>query len=696
MLFKNIISAKNIMILWIVCICTFLGSVMVTSCTKSIRTLEISGFVKSGKNSIPFSTIKLFSTGNEHGVQVLGTAKSKKNGFFKISYPAPIDPNTVLYLTAEGHSLNAGKFTKSTIAHPVKLALMLGRNFINRNVIINERTTVATAFSMAQFFTEKGIDGTYPGLQNAADISHNLADPKTGDVAKMLDSIPNGFSTTTRATFNSLANMLGVCININAHCNELFTLSTPPAGTAPQNTFEAVLNIAHYPSQNLEALLAFSKKQNLYTPALSNTKNTTAWILALRYVGNGHEFNGPGNIAFDKEGNAWIANNYTFDLKPLDPTGKVCGDTHLLSLTPTGQDLPGAPYQGGGVYGAGYGITFDPNGNVWVGNFGFQGSNCLLNLQARSKSVSKFSAQGAALSPNTLGNSLGGFMGAGNSINQPQGTVSDLEGNIWIANCSGRSITQFPNGDPNRAFNIKPIDNLGNNLLIRPFDIAIDINGNAWVSSNGTNSLYHFDKKGNILHSLSGSAAETAGINLPMGVATDTLGNVWVSNSGIVRIACDNQDFPGFFEIVALTLDPNFNGKNASVTMINANGKATGPFKGAGLLVPWGMAIDGNNNVWASNFQGQRISQLCGAQPENCPPGAQTGDPISPEEGYFFDGLTRSTAVSVDPSGNVWATNNWEVFANQENPGGNAVVVFIGLAKPIKTPLIQTNLSPTS
>jgi hypothetical protein len=82
------------------------------------------------------------------------------------------------------------------------------------------------------------------------------------------------------------------------------------------------------------------------------------------------------------------------------------------------------------------------------------------------------------------------------------------------------------------------------------------------------------------------------------------------------------------------------------------------------------------------------VSELCGASPENCPPGYKTGDPISPEGGYFFNGLKRNTAVQIDPSGNVWLTNNWEVFANTQNPGGHEIVVFIGLAKPVKTTLI--------
>ena len=112
------------------------------------------------------------------------------------------------------------------------------------------------------------------------------------------------------------------------------------------------------------------------------------------------------------------------------------------------------------------------------------------------------------------------------------------------------------------------------------------------------------------------------------------------------------------------------------------------PIRGGGLILPWGIAVDGNDNVWVSNFDGTRVSQLCGAVPENCPPGYQTGDPISPDGGYSFSGLRRNTAVEIDPSGNVWATNNWLRDAMGQNPGGHEIVVFIGLAKPVKTPLI--------
>jgi hypothetical protein len=67
----------------------------------------------------------------------------------------------------------------------------------------------------------------------------------------------------------------------------------------------------------------------------------------------------------------------------------------------------------------------------------------------------------------------------------------------------------------------------------------------------------------------------------------------------------------------------------------------------------------------------------------------QVGDSISPDTGYQSDALQRVTAGAVDPSGNIWLTNNWKIDVDPEkNPGGNAVVIAVGAAAPVRTPVI--------
>jgi DNA-binding beta-propeller fold protein YncE len=128
---------------------------------------------------------------------------------------------------------------------------------------------------------------------------------------------------------------------------------------------------------------------------------------------------------------------------------------------------------------------------------------------------------------------------------------------------------------------------------------------------------------------------------------------------------------------------------DASVTALRPDGRPLPgtPFKGGGIQLPWGVAVDGDDHVWVANFGGQRLTELCGARPSTCPPGYRTGEGISPASGYGSDALTRNTGVAVDPSGNVWLADNWQNVPLQTNPGAHAVVVFVGIAAPVRAPL---------
>ena len=680
-------SALKIINLTIITILLTFG-LFLYSCDSDNNQAQIRGFVQSGELPIEFTNVVLRSTGTDEGMKMLGNAQTDETGFFQINYNPPQDPDAVLYLTTGDLIPIANTSTRINVSSQIRLAAVLGQRPVETDVVMNERTTVATAYAMAQFFDGEQIDGPSPGLQNAADILTRLVELDTGNTTFFLNTFPNGSSTTTQGAFNSLSNMLAACVRNNNECDTLFDLATPPGGEEPSNTLMAALNIAHFPWQHVQELFDLSLEEQVYGPSLVSTENINAWIIAIRYVGNGMEINGPGNTAFDADGNAWITNNFVFRDDPFDV---ACGDDHVLRLTPTGEDAPGAPYQGGGLYGAGYGITLDPEENVWIGNFAFQGEGCLLDPDRRSQSVSKFSPDGIPISPDSVGPVIGGFKGAGNTINYPQGTVSDFDGNIWIASCNADHVTQFPGGDPDEAFVIQETDDTDETIVVAPFDIAIDVDGNAWVTGNESFNVAKFDPEGNLIVNVTNEDFELPRFKLPIGVATDGFGNAWVANSGFVTAPCDGNSIPGLLAFILLILDPFFINPDASLIKVTSEGTPTA-FTGGGLILPWGIAVDGASNVWVSNFDGSIISQFCGEDTSNCPPGLETGDPIAPE-GFFFNGLKRSTSVEIDPSGNVWATNNFEILPAADNPGGDSMVVFIGLAAPVKAPLIGPPVS---
>ncbi|MCP4044997.1 MAG: hypothetical protein GY732_03295, partial [Gammaproteobacteria bacterium] len=352
------------------------------------------GAVMSGSQAVPYATVTVYQAGkHKRNARRLGSTQCDANGQFNVHYKKPSGKNAVLYMIADGEREPHWYRGAYSCDSAVRLATVLGKAPYPDSIIINERTTVATAYAMAQFIEGKRIGGPYPGMHNAAATVRNLVDLSDGGIGYKLNTAPNGENTSARPTLNSLANMLSACVRSVGNCDELFAKATPVGCPVPHNTLDAMVNIAHNPGNNVSDLLGFAQNQLTYSPALPGDADTNlsepnfinSWVLAILYTGAGMStddqlMDGPGNIAIDKHGNAWISINYAYS---SDPTDVVCGSTKLVKLTPTGDAAPGSPFGGddtlmdgvdaGGLYGAGFGIAIDPKENVWVSNFGFQG-----------------------------------------------------------------------------------------------------------------------------------------------------------------------------------------------------------------------------------------------------------------------------------------------------------------------------------
>jgi hypothetical protein len=124
------------------------------------------------------------------------------------------------------------------------------------------------------------------------------------------------------------------------------------------------------------------------------------------------------------------------------------------------------------------------------------------------------------------------------------------------------------------------------------------------------------------------------------GLGIDSQGNVWVTNrfgnsargatvlEDLVKIAKEggNPD-----PVLTRAMSKQQGGPDGgSVTLLQPDGSQYpgSPFTGGGLPGPWAATVDGNDNVWISNFAmpNSPITQLCGTRTENCPPGMKTGD----------------------------------------------------------------------
>jgi hypothetical protein len=121
---------------------------------------------------------------------------------------------------------------------------------------------------------------------------------------------------------------------------------------------------------------------------------------------------------------------------------------------------------------------------------------------------------------------------------------------------------------------------------------------------------------------------------------------------------------------------------SGNVTLLRPDGTPYpgSPFTGGGLPGPWAVVVDGNDNVWISNFAmpDSPIAQLCGVRTETCQPGMNTGDQISPPGGYVGGGLQMQTDIAIDSVGNVWVMNNWQDIASCIGKPGEALSTRCG------------------
>jgi sugar lactone lactonase YvrE len=649
------------------------------------RAATLQGIVSSGGTALPGYQVDLFAsypaTSGPQWVR-LGGAITDANGAFSIDHG----------VWPDAASATAPVLFAEARLGPVLLVTALGQApNVPANVVINERTTVAAANAFAQFVHGPAITGNDPGLANAAMMAGNLANPETGAVGARLGSSPNGVETATLATFNSLANVVASCVSSAGDCVRLFDATTVQGRPAPENVLEALANLVKnpafpgYPAAEMDPIFRIAADNASNQPAL--TARPTSWLLFLKITGGYYSLqastnlmNGPGNFAIDSHGDVWLDDNY----QPRPEGQFACAGRRVLKFLPSGDNYPGSPFFGGGVNGAGFGITLDQQDRVWIGNFGFQDPPCANTPEAATTdSVSVFAPDGTALTGPR------GFTKGG--IDYPQGMGSDRSGNVWVANCSKDTVTRIPVAARNQANNYPLVPDASASGRLKPFGLAVGRDGTVWVANNASGTVSILANDGSLLDTLPAMVDGKAMQSHPIGIAADTKGNMWIANSDWVDAPCPTTD--------QAALGP---ATNPSISLYDADTHQPfpgSPFSGGGLTLPWGIAVDGDDTVWVFNFGAAPIgtpsnavtsvARFCGADVSKCPAGLKTGDPISPSTGYQSDAFMRTTGGQIDPSGNIWMTDNWKIHVNPDrNPGGNAIVIAVGAAKPLKTPLI--------
>jgi hypothetical protein len=269
-----------------------------------------------------------------------------------------------------------------------------------------------------------------------------------------------------------------------------------------------------------------------------------------------------------------------------------------------------------------------------------------------------------------------------------QGTVVDpLSGNVWFAGFQSQTVFVYIGGSPANVARYDPGDD-----TFDPFGIAIAADGTAWVTSTNSQApqIVHLqlDSANHVITAI-GEPIHVGAQN--KGVVVDTGGNVWFA---------------------AASDDP----AKDCIYFFGSDGTRK-TFQGGGMHGPWGITLDGDDNLWVGNFGSMlpgdvfegRLTQLASAALPN--PTWNPGQPLTPSTGYTLPTagkpvtlangdplygpgadpslipMMRTTGLQVDAAGNVWTCNNWKPNFTVDyaggNSGGDGIVIFVGVATPL-------------
>ncbi|MBC6993326.1 hypothetical protein QWY85_19340 [Neolewinella lacunae] len=577
-------------------------------------------------------------------------------------------------------------------------------------VVVNELTTVASAFTCAQFFTGLQLSGNLRGITIAAKNTPNLVSPVTGSWGEVLLNPFNITQNETLARLNTLAALITACGTVNIEGYDwrgaFLDAATPLAGARPENTAEAMIGIAQSPwlhpadlfslfdkaypqpkdgfPAKPNSLVPVSRRSAPFVPYLSFAPADFAMILAFGQGG----ICAPGKLSLDADGNLWTGLNWM----PGAQNGVYQGiGGGLVKLDSTGRLLspPVTGYTGMGVDGAGWGTAVTEAGTCWVTSF--NGSIGVYRLEDGSPLLDDIPENTAVALKN-----IGGLQGIGVAPN----------GDVWIVGTSSNQMLYFPAGDIHRGRVVE--NNDLSKVLSAPFAVSIDNANRVWISNTNSKSLVRYSP-----------TEENSPVDRFIlagggrGVALDSKGNCWV--------ACNTSpEFPATTPTDGVSIIEGFalgyphleqtlgrNNKTGSVFMIpfDANpidaldettqGSNLTPYGDGELNAPWGISVDGNDDIWVANFLGRGVSFMAGANPTGRTKSFHTGDLIHT---IHSGSIQMLTDVVVDQAGNLWCANNWNlpqtVMQAKPDPafstwgGGSGVLVIYGIAKPAQTPVV--------
>jgi streptogramin lyase len=328
-------------------------------------------------------------------------------------------------------------------------------------------------------------------------------------------------------------------------------------------------------------------------------------------------------------------------------------------------------------------LGVDSTGAVWVANNPGEPAGVFNGV------ASKFSPVGVPVFANGI---------TGSGLYESVGLAIDAQNNVWIAN------EQSPGSVNSGLGSITVLNSAGQALsgttgytaggVDFPAAIAIDTNTNVWVADDDKAHVTLLSSNGQSLSGTTGyvnpgGTGGAPGLGFAISVAIDSSHNAWFGNQNdgtVTKVTpagqmtsyscCDSLPALAFDSSgdlwIANYYDDNVIKISSSGTILSTTPVPTGSH-------PQGVAIDGSGTAWSINYRSPGLFQLAGSA------ATSPGINLSPATGWAPDAaFVEAYSIAIDASGNLWVSNF----------GSNILTEVVGLAAPVKTPLIGPPQTP--
>jgi hypothetical protein len=260
----------------------------------SSAAVALGGSVHGGHQPVSGARIQLYAAGNggvASAAQPLlsSSVESDSNGNFSIpaTYYCP-SPSSQVYVVARGG--NPGLASGASNPNLLLTAMLGACSGLSTagSISVNEVTTVGSVWPLASYITSSSDVGSASG--DPAFVSAVATVP---EFVNLTQGTSPGVATSTsyfaeNAKLYSLADVLADCVSSTggtagdgSPCGRLFSLATPPGGTAPTDTMTAAARIAQNPDNVVAGIFGLVAPDMPFQPTVPTTP--VDWRLPLSY-----------------------------------------------------------------------------------------------------------------------------------------------------------------------------------------------------------------------------------------------------------------------------------------------------------------------------------------------------------------------------------------------------------------------------